>query len=156
MSGRRATPSVWRWTWKRSGAGLESNGQWRFTPPTHVLAALDAALDQFDAEGGVPGRFARYSRNCAVLCAGMRELGFTPWLDDALQAPVIVTFRIPDGGWFRFGDFYDSLHARGIVIYPGKLTALDSFRIGCIGAIGEAEIRRALGVIADTVTAMRG
>ena len=57
--------------------GLESNGQWRFTPPTHVLAALDAALDQFDAEGGVPGRFARYSRNCAVLRAGMRELGFT-------------------------------------------------------------------------------
>ncbi|MGF7207655.1 2-aminoethylphosphonate-pyruvate transaminase [Skermanella aerolata] len=136
--------------------GLESAGQWRFTPPTHVLAALDAALDQFDAEGGVPGRFTRYSRNCAVLCAGMRELGFTPWLDDALQAPVIVTFRIPDGGWFRFAEFYDSLHARGIVIYPGKLTALDSFRIGCIGAIGEAEIRRALGVIAETVAAMRG
>ena len=64
------------------GRGFETNGQWRFTPPTHVLAALDAALDQFDAEGGVPGRFARYSRNCAVLCAGMRELGFTPWLED--------------------------------------------------------------------------
>jgi 2-aminoethylphosphonate-pyruvate transaminase len=138
------------------GRGFETNGQWRFTPPTHVLAALDAALDQFDAEGGVPGRFARYSRNCAVLCAGMRELGFTPWLEEGLQAPIIVTFRIPDGGWFRFGDFYDSLQRRGIVIYPGKLTVMDSFRIGCIGAVGEAEMRRALGVIGETVKAMGG
>jgi 2-aminoethylphosphonate-pyruvate transaminase len=138
------------------GRGFEANGQWRFTPPTHVLAALDAALDQLDAEGGVPGRFGRYSRNCAVLCAGMRELGFTPWLEEGLQAPIIVTFRIPDGGWFRFGDFYDSLHRRGIVIYPGKLTVMDSFRIGCIGAIGEAEMRRALGVIAETIQAMGG
>jgi 2-aminoethylphosphonate-pyruvate transaminase len=136
--------------------GFEASGQWRFTPPTHVLAALDTALDQFDTEGGVPGRFARYSRNCAVLLGGMRELGFIPWLDDELQAPIIVTFRIPDGGWFRFSDFYDSLHQHGIVIYPGKLTVMDSFRIGCIGAIGEAEMRRALGVIAATVQAMGG
>jgi len=136
--------------------GFEASGQWRFTPPTHVLAALDAALDQFDAEGGVSGRFARYSRNCAVLTGGMRELGFTPWLEEALQAPIIVTFRIPDGGWFRFGDFYDSLHRHGIVIYPGKLTTMDSFRIGCIGAVGEAGIRRALAVIAETVKSMGG
>jgi 2-aminoethylphosphonate-pyruvate transaminase len=142
--------------------GFEANGQWRFTPPTHVLAALDAALDQFDAEGGVAGRFARYSRNCAILRGGMEELGFTPWLEEGLQAPIIVTFRIPDdgrlpdGGWFRFDDFYRSLHERGIVIYPGKLTAMDSFRIGCIGAIGEAEMRRALGVIGETVQAMGG
>ena len=121
-----------------------------------MLAALDAALDQFDAEGGVAGRFARYSRNCAILCGGMEELGFTPWLDEGVQAPIIVTFRIPDGGWFRFDDFYRSLHERGIVIYPGKLTAMDSFRIGCIGAIGEAEMRRALGVVGETVKAMGG
>ena len=80
--------------------GFETNGQWRFTPPVQVVAALSAALDQLDAEGGVAARHARYSRNCEVLLQGMQGLGFVPFLDRAVQAPVIVTFHIPPGGWF--------------------------------------------------------
>ena len=75
-------------------AGLEANGQWRFTPPTHILAALDRALDALDDEGGVAGRFARYWENCRTLVEGMRGLGFETLLGDAVQAPIIVTFRV--------------------------------------------------------------
>jgi 2-aminoethylphosphonate-pyruvate transaminase len=127
--------------------GFESSGQWRFTPPVQVVAALSAALDQLEAEGGIAARHARYSRNCDLLIRGMADYGFTTYIDRALQAPVIVTFRIPPGGWFAFGAFYDFLQARGIVVYPGKLTEEPSFRIGCIGAIGPADIARALAEI---------
>ncbi len=127
--------------------GFEADGQWRFTPPVQIVAALSAALDQLDAEGGVQARHARYTRNRDLLVSGMRAHGFKPYLDPALQAPVIVTFRIPDGDWFRAGSFHDALQARGIVIYPGKLTQAPSFRIGCIGAVGEREMRRVLDAV---------
>jgi len=131
-------------------------GQWRFTPPTHAVAALDAALDQLDEEGGVRAREARYRRNCATLVAGMRMLGFDPYLPDALQGPVIATFRAPSGGgWFNFGQLYGYLRERGVVIYPGKLTAEPSFRIGCIGAVDEADMRRVLALVKGFVAAHR-
>lgn len=126
---------------------MESNGQWRFTPPTHVIAALDAALAQHEAEGGVEGRGARYRRNCDVLVDGMVGMGFRTFLPDNLQAPIIVTFHIPADPMFAFERFYGLLHDRGIVIYPGKLTQTDSFRIGCIGALDESHMRRALDAI---------
>ena len=133
--------------------GFEANGQWRFTPPVQVVAALAAALDQLDAEGGVPARGRRYGRNCQMLRDGMAALGFEPFLPDALQAPVIATFRIPQGGWFHFEPFYEFLRGCGVVIYPGKLTAEPSFRIGCIGAIGPDDIARVLEATASFVGA---
>jgi 2-aminoethylphosphonate-pyruvate transaminase len=135
--------------------GFEANGQWRFTPPVQVVAGLSAALDQLTAEGGVAARHARYRRNCGMLVQGMRARGFTTYLDDAVQAPVIVTFHMPGGGWFDFRRFYDFLHARGIVIYPGKLTQAPSFRIGCIGAIGPDDMQRALREIDAYLAAHR-
>ena len=101
---------------------MERNGQWRFTPPTHVLAAFDQALDEHAAEGGVAGRGARYRENCRILVEGMRALGFETCCPTALQAPIIVTFRMPADPRFAFEDFYDRLRAKGYVIYPGKLT----------------------------------
>lgn len=127
--------------------GFEANGQWRFTPPVQVVAGLAAALDQLEQEGGIAARHARYARNCALLIQGMRAHGFETYIAAEFQAPVIVTFRIPSGGWFRFAPFYDFLHARGVVIYPGKLTAEPSFRIGCIGAIGPDDMARAITAV---------
>ncbi len=127
--------------------GFEANRQWRFTPPVQVVAGLAAALDQLEEEGGIPARHARYQANCATLTAGMRAHGFATYIDDAHQAPVIVTFRIPAGGWFDFDRFYEYLAALGVMIYPGKLTQEPSFRIGCIGAIGRAEMARALAAV---------
>jgi 2-aminoethylphosphonate-pyruvate transaminase len=133
---------------------MKGNGQWRFTPPTHAIFAFAAALDQFDAAGGVAGRHRRYSDNCRILVEGMRRLGFETLLPDRLQAPIIVTFRTPADPAFRFRTFYDSLSAKGYVIYPGKLTAADTFRVGCIGAIGETEMRGALEAVRETLAEM--
>jgi len=126
---------------------MERNGQWRFTPPTHVIAAFARALDQHEAEGGVAGRGGRYRRNCRILIDGLRALGFETLLPDHLQAPIIVTVHTPVDPRFEFERFYDRLREKGYVIYPGKLTVADTFRIGCIGALGEAEMRGALDAI---------
>jgi 2-aminoethylphosphonate-pyruvate transaminase len=135
--------------------GFESNGQWRFTPPVQVVAGLGAALDQLQAEGGIAVRHTRYRRNYDVLAQGMRARGFTTYIAPELQAPVIVTFRIPAGDWFQFQTFYDFLHARDIVIYPGKLTHEPSFRIGCIGAIGPDDMMKTLAEIDAFLAAHR-
>ena len=134
--------------------GFQSNGQWRFTPPTHVLAALDAALDQHQAEGGVAGRAARYAANCACLLEGMRALGFETLLAADLQAPIIVTFHMPKDPRFAFDAFYDGLRSKGFAIYPGKLTDVPSFRIGCIGRVEPADIRAALTAVESTLNEM--
>lgn len=128
-------------------AAMEKNGQWRFTPPTHVIAALDRALDHHAAEGGVAGRGARYRRNCTRLVDGLRAMGFETLLSDRRQAPIIVTVRMPADPKFDFETFYDRLGQRGYVIYPGKLTVADTFRIGCIGALGEPEMNGVLDAI---------
>src|SRR3990172_4054139 len=112
---------------------LDLHDQWVFTAPTHVIAAFDRALAEHAAEGGIAGRGARYRRNCQVLIAGMRHMGFRTLLPDALQAPIIVTFLTPTDPRFKFEEFYDRLRRRGYVIYPGKVTEADTFRIGCIG-----------------------
>jgi 2-aminoethylphosphonate-pyruvate transaminase len=130
---------------------MEKNGQWRFTPPTHVIAAFARALEQHEAEGGVAGRGARYRSNCAILIGGLRALGFETLLPERLQAPIIVTVHMPSDPRFQFEPFYDSLSRKGYVIYPGKLTVADTFRIGCIGALGEAEMRGALDAIRATL-----
>ena len=135
-------------------SSMERTGQWRFTPPTHVLAALDQALEEHAAEGGVGGRGTRYRANCRILIEGMRALGFETLLADHLQAPIIVTFRMPADPRFVFEDFYDRLRSRGYVIYPGKLTVAPSFRIGCIGRIGPNEMRGALAAIRATLAEM--
>ena len=128
--------------------GFESNGQWRFTPPVQVVAALVEALRLLEAEGGPAARLARYGRNLDILVDGMAQLGFELFLDRALQAPIIATFQSPPG--FAFEDFYQSLAARGFVIYPGKLSRAETFRIGCIGAVGPADFQRLLAVIGET------
>ena len=133
---------------------MEKTTQWRFTPPTHVVVALDAALDQFVAEGGQPARLARYTANFDALVAGMREMGFRPFLPPAIQAPIIVTFHAPADPKYAFKPFYDRVRDKGFVLYPGKLTQVETFRVGCIGAIGPAEMRHAVNAVRDTLAEM--
>jgi 2-aminoethylphosphonate-pyruvate transaminase len=126
---------------------MQKNRQWRFTPPTHVLLAFDQALNEFDQEGGVAGRGGRYQENCKVLVDGMRDMGFQTLLPDQLQAPNIVTFHMPKDEKFNFDRFYDAMREQGYVIYPGKLTVADSFRMGCIGRLTQADMRGALAAV---------
>jgi 2-aminoethylphosphonate-pyruvate transaminase len=135
-------------------AYMEKTTQWRFTPPTHVVVALNAALDQFIAEGGRSARLARYTANYETLISGMRELGFQPFLDPAIQAPIIVTFHAPADTRYDFKEFYDRVRDKGFILYPGKLTQVETFRVGCIGAIGPDEMRHAVNAVRDTLAEM--
>jgi len=128
-------------------AYLEKTGQWRFTPPTHVVAALGEALRQFVEEGGQSARLARYTDNCRTLIEGMKRLGFKPFLHPSLQAPIIVTFHAPSDPGYEFKAFYNETKRRGFILYPGKLTQLETFRVGCIGAIGRVEMQQAVDAI---------
>lgn len=133
---------------------LEKTGQYRFTPPIHCIVAFDQALTEHEEEGGVAGRGGRYRNNCKILVDGMRALGFETLLPDQLQAPIIVTFHMPADPRFDFQTFYDKLKDRGYVIYPGKLTVADSFRIGCIGRLDESHMKGALAAVRAALSEM--
>jgi 2-aminoethylphosphonate-pyruvate transaminase len=130
---------------------FKNTGQWRFTPPTHVLAALGQALIEHEAEGGVEGRGKRYKKNRDTLIKDMQLLGFKTYLDSKIQSPIIVTFHLPNVKGFDFNEFYERLHKRGFMIYPGKLTKVDSFRIGCIGHITHFDLKNLTEVICDII-----
>jgi 2-aminoethylphosphonate-pyruvate transaminase len=130
---------------------MERTTQWRYTPPTHVVAAVDAALEQYIAAGGQPARYRRYASNCETLISGMTEMGFKVFLDPRIQAPIIVTFHAPADPKYAFKPFYDEVRNRGFILYPGKLTELETFRVGCIGAIGPEEMRQAVNAVRDSL-----
>lgn len=135
-------------------AYLEKTGQWRYTPPTHVVAAFLKALEMHAAEGGVDARGARYRDNRDVLVTGMRGLGFETLLADRWLSPIIVTFFNPADPAFDFGRFYELMKADGFIIYPGKLTVVDSFRLGCIGRMDGAVMRGVVAAAARALAAM--
>jgi len=134
--------------------GFEKNGQFRFTPPTHAMIAFRQALAELQAEGGVPGRAARYRANYEALIAGMRQMGFKEYLDEADRGYIITSFLYPQDPKFKFEEFYEKLNARNYVIYPGKVSDADCFRIGSIGRIFESDIHDLLACIKQTIDEM--
>lgn len=128
-------------------AGLERDGQFRFTPPTHALLAFRQALRELDEEGGVAGRGSRYQRNHEILRNGMKDLGFEAYLAPEDQSCIITSYRYPKNESFRFEEFYERLSELGFVIYPGKLSREECFRIGTIGRLSAGNIEDLLSAI---------
>ncbi len=133
---------------------LEQDGCWRFTAPTHVVAALGAALDELEVEGGIAGRMRRYARTSRSIIDGFRAMGFETVLDSERQAPMIVSFRAPCARRFDLDRFHAGLLREGVLISPGKLDDVPSFRVACMGQVGEAEVRYLLAAVQQTITAM--
>lgn len=133
---------------------MEQSGKWRYTPPTHVIAAFLQALKEHQAEGGVQGRLARYTANRDRLVAGMRAMGFQTLLADEWLSPIITTFLSPQNTAFDFAQFYAEIKHQGFVIYPGKLTVADSFRIGCIGQLFDEQIDAVLQAVSHACSQM--
>lgn len=133
---------------------MEKTGQWRFTPPTHGVAAFLKALELHEAEGGVPARGARYARNRDLIVGGLRDLGFETLLSDRWLSPIIVTFFCPADPNFTFQGFYEAMKSRGFIIYPGKLTVVDSFRIGVIGQMDAHVMHRVVQAARDALADM--
>jgi 2-aminoethylphosphonate-pyruvate transaminase len=134
--------------------GFEKNGQFRYTPPTHSLLAFEEALKELELEGGVAGRGARYRRNHEVLVARMKQMGFRVYLAPEVQSCIITSFYYPNDPKFNFQDFYRRLSDKGFIIYPGKISQADTFRIGSVGRVFEADMRALLAAIAETLEEM--
>jgi len=125
---------------------MDKSGKWRYTSPTHIVRAFYQALDELEAEGGVAARHARYRESQKLLVEGMVDLNFMPLLPLDLQSPIISSFLYPTPD-FDFSMFYKKIKARGFVLYPGKISQADTFRIGNIGEVYPNDIRRLLAVI---------
>lgn len=125
--------------------------QWRFTPPTHVVAALDAALAQYVEEGGLAARGGAYARNARTLLDGLGALGLKPFLPAAIQAPIILTFHAPAHPAYQFKPFYEAVKRRGYILYPGKLTTLETFRVGCMGQLGPRGMAGAVEAVGEAL-----
>jgi 2-aminoethylphosphonate-pyruvate transaminase len=134
---------------------MQKTTQWRYTPPTHVVAAFDSAIAQYLEEGGRAARGARYAHNCRTLIDGMAKLGLRSFLPAAIQAPIIVTFYAPDSPHYAFKSFYNAVKAHGYILYPGKLTTLETFRVGCMGQLGERGIGGAVEAVGKVLAEMR-
>ncbi|RAR41563.1 2-aminoethylphosphonate--pyruvate transaminase [Paenibacillus sp. MDMC362] len=128
--------------------GMDKEGKWRYTSPTHVVAAFSKALDELNEEGGVSARFSRYRNNNCLLRERLAQIGIRAYITDDKQSPIITTFLFPSEG-FSFEHFYAYIKERGYVIYPGKLTDVDTFRIGNIGEIYEQDIEQLCHIIEE-------
>jgi 2-aminoethylphosphonate-pyruvate transaminase len=131
--------------------GLESNGQFRFTPPTLSIMAFRQALKELKQEGGIKSREQRYKTNKKILDNGMAELGFKQYLRPEIQGHIITSFLYPDDPNFNFERFYNKLNNRGFVIYPGKLGKTDAFRIGNIGQIFPDDVKALVQAIKEVL-----
>lgn len=125
----------------------QGQGKWRFTSPTHTVRAFAEALQELAEEGGIAARHQRYTDNQRTLAAGMRERGFRTLLMDEIQSPIITSFYTPENPQFSFKRFYQALKQQGFVIYPGKVSAADTFRIGNIGVIEPRDIEAFLTAV---------
>ena len=131
--------------------GLEVNGQFRFTPPTLSLMAFRRAIAELQEEGGIPAREKRYKANKKILDAGMADLGFKQYLDPGIQGHIITSFLYPADPDFNFERFYEKLNDRGFIIYPGKLSKADAFRIGNIGQIFPEDVKNLVQAIKEVL-----
>ena len=129
----------------------KSGGKWRYTSPTHTVRAFAQALAELDAEGGVAVRHARFLENQRRLVEGMQRLGFQCVLPRPLHSPIITGFRSPTAARYEFRKFYEALKSRGFVIYPGKVTGIESFRIGTIGHVFPADIDRLITAVEASI-----
>ena len=134
---------------------MEANGgKWRFTSPTHVVSAFSQALDELEAEGGIDARHKRYIANQKTMVKGMRDIGFLTLIKDEVQSPIITSFYYPDSAGFDFQKLYDALKSRGFVIYPGKVSHAQCFRIGSIGDVHPSDMIELIGHVSEVINEM--
>ena len=128
---------------------MNKDGKWRFTSPTHVVLAFAKALDEMEEEGGIPARCRRYTENKDLLIKNLKEMGFTTYVKEKNQGPIITTFFYPENKNYTFAEMYAYIKERGYAIYPGKVTDAETFRIGNIGEIYKEDIEKVCSIIRE-------
>ena len=134
--------------------GFEKNGQFRYTPPTHAILAFEQALAELDIEGGPVGRANRYRENHRTLVEAMDRIGLKPYLDPSVQSHIITSFPYPSHPAYNWPDFYRRVAEKGFLLYPGKISKADTFRIGNIGRLFPADMRAVVYAIREALVEM--
>jgi 2-aminoethylphosphonate-pyruvate transaminase len=134
--------------------GFEKNGQFRYTPPTHAILAFEQALAELDIEGGPAGRANRYRENHRTLVEAMERIGLKPYLNPAVQSHIITSFPYPSHPAYNWTDFYRRVAEKGFLLYPGKISKADTFRIGNIGRLFPADMRAVVYAIREALVEM--
>jgi len=134
--------------------GFEKNGQFRYTPPTHAILAFEQALAELDIEGGPAGRANRYRENHRTLVEAMDRIGLKPYLNPAVQSHIITSFPYPSHPAYNWTDFYRRVAEKGFLLYPGKISKADTFRIGNIGRLFPADMRAVVYAIREALVEM--
>ncbi len=134
--------------------GFEKNGQFRYTPPTHAILAFEQALAELDIEGGPAGRANRYRENHRTLVEAMDRIGLKPYLPPAVQSHIITSFPYPNHPAYNWTDFYRRVAEKGFLLYPGKISKADTFRIGNIGRLFPADMRAVVYAIREALVEM--
>lgn len=133
---------------RRYRTAFKDNGQTPFTPPVTAVVALDAALAELEAEGGVPARRASYQALNARLRAGLLGLGLKLRYDGPGSASSLTVAQLPSG--LSFDSFNHDLRTRGFLVYRGKgPVSHDSFLVANMGHIDLATIDRFLEAVRD-------
>ncbi len=134
--------------------GFEKNGQFRYTPPTHSVLAFERALVELDMEGGIAGRAARYQDNHRTLVAAMKRIGLLGYLPDGVQGHIITSFIYPRHPKFDWTEFYRRVAEKGFLLYPGKISQADTFRVGNIGRLFPSDMKAVVNAIAEALQEM--
>jgi 2-aminoethylphosphonate-pyruvate transaminase len=134
--------------------GFEKNGQFRYTPPTHAILAFEQALAELDIEGGPAGRANRYRENHRTLVEAMDRIGLKPYLDPSVQSHIITSFPYPSHPAYNWTEFYRRVAEKGFLLYPGKISKADTFRIGNIGRLFPADMRAVVYAIREALVEM--
>lgn len=130
---------------------MSKDGKWRFTSPTHVVIAFEQALQELAKEGGVVARNSRYQANMTKLLTLFKANGLLAYIPEENQSPIIATFELPSQK-IDFKEMYKFVKSEGYAIYPGKLLDLNTFRVGVIGEIYQADIERVSDIFKTYLT----
>ncbi|MCP4914399.1 MAG: aminotransferase class V-fold PLP-dependent enzyme [Oligoflexia bacterium] len=118
---------------------FQNKNQLRFTPPVQTFYALEQAVEETFKEG-VENRYQRYSDMWTVLNKGLLELGFELLISEENSSKLMTTIFEPKIDKYSFKDMHDYFYQKGITIYPGKVSHLDTFRIANIGELTTKDI----------------
>lgn len=132
---------------------FEKTGEMHFTPPVQTIYAAIQALKEYWAEGETE-KWARHTRVFEAIHRGLDELGFQDVIRREDQAGLVVSIRYPGDPNWDFETIHDYCYQRGFTIYPGKMNAVNTFRLCALGAIDEQDIRDFFSVFRDGLLAM--
>lgn len=129
---------------------FEKTGEMHFTPPVQTVYATRQAIAEYFAEGELE-KWKRHTRVFEAIHNGIEKLGFQNVIKREWQAGLVVAVKYPTDKNWDFEKVHDYCYERGFVIYPGKISTEDTFRLCALGAIDEEDIDNFMEVFREAL-----